>query len=183
MNKETDDKFLELLDPLRDKLFMYALLLEKNHTDAEDLASDTILTMYEYFPKLKDESAFKAYLFKTARSKFRRKKRRSKFFGLFDDKQASNIISHEPPPDMPLDVKMLYEALDQLPGEQKEALVLFEISGFSIKEIAEMQKATVTAVKSRLKRGREKLASILTEDNDDKINSNAKNEVSQQGDK
>jgi RNA polymerase sigma-70 factor (ECF subfamily) len=53
--------------------------------------------------------------------------------------------------------------LGKLPDKQKEAIILFEISGFKIAEIAEMQGATESAVKSQLKRGREKLTNILVE--------------------
>jgi DNA-directed RNA polymerase specialized sigma24 family protein len=56
----------------------------------------------------------------------------------------------------------LYEALAQLPHEQRESIILFEISGFSIQEITVIQNASESAVKQRLKRGREKLMEILT---------------------
>jgi RNA polymerase sigma-70 factor (ECF subfamily) len=46
--------------------------------------------------------------------------------------------------------------------EQREAIILFEIAGFSIKEIVVIQNASESAVKQRLKRGREKLVEILT---------------------
>ena len=57
----------------------------------------------------------------------------------------------------------LYAALDKLPAAQKEAVILFEISGFSIKEIAEIQGSTESGVKSRLKRGREALAKLMND--------------------
>ena len=44
-----------------------------------------------------------------------------------------------------------------LPAVQREAVVLFEIEGFSVEEIAAMQEVTVSAVKSRLARGRDRL--------------------------
>jgi RNA polymerase sigma-70 factor (ECF subfamily) len=53
-------------------------------------------------------------------------------------------------------------ALAQLPIAQKECIILFEISGFKIKEIAEIQSVSEDAVKQRLKRGRERLQEILT---------------------
>jgi len=56
----------------------------------------------------------------------------------------------------------LHRALALLPEAQREALILFEISGFSIKEVAGLQAASISAVKQRLKRGREKLTEILT---------------------
>jgi RNA polymerase sigma-70 factor (ECF subfamily) len=56
----------------------------------------------------------------------------------------------------------LYKALALLPDEQRECLVLFEITGFSIKEIMEIQNSSESAIKQRLKRGRAKLLEILT---------------------
>ena len=49
------------------------------------------------------------------------------------------------------------QGLATLPAVQREAVVLFELDGYSIVEIAAMQRASVSAVKSRLTRGRERL--------------------------
>jgi DNA-directed RNA polymerase specialized sigma24 family protein len=49
------------------------------------------------------------------------------------------------------------KALSALPEKQREAVVLFEIEGFSIEEVAKMQNAKISAVKSRLARGRARL--------------------------
>lgn len=48
-------------------------------------------------------------------------------------------------------------ALATLPAVQREAVVLFEIDGFSIEEIAVLQRSSITAVKTRLSRGRRRL--------------------------
>jgi RNA polymerase sigma-70 factor (ECF subfamily) len=48
-------------------------------------------------------------------------------------------------------------ALATLEPAQREAIVLFELHGYSIDEIAEIQRASVPAVKSRLTRGRDRL--------------------------
>ena len=57
----------------------------------------------------------------------------------------------------------LYKALEKLPELQREALILFEISGFSIKEIAGIQSSSEDAVKQRLSRGRKELLELLSE--------------------
>ncbi len=163
--QDKKEQFLELLDPIRDKLYLYALALEKNTEDAEDLVGETILTCYEYFHKLKDIKSFKAYMFKTARTKFRREKHRSWLFGQYDDKQAENLISNDAQPDLPIDIELLYKALGRLPAKQSEAVILFEISGFSLNEIRQIQGGTLSAIKSRVKRGREKLSEMLCDDN------------------
>ena len=59
---------------------------------------------------------------------------------------------------------MLHQALATLSPKQRAALLLFEIGGFSIEEIAVIQKArSISAVKSRLSRARQKLREALSE--------------------
>ncbi len=57
----------------------------------------------------------------------------------------------------------MYEALSKLPEHQKESIILYEIIGFSVKEIAELHETGESAVKQRLARGRQKLIELLTE--------------------
>lgn len=59
-----------------------------------------------------------------------------------------------------MNTAFLHHALAQLPEQQKEALILFEITGLSIKEIMIIQDSTESAVKQRLFRGRKSLALI-----------------------
>ena len=54
-------------------------------------------------------------------------------------------------------------ALATLEPAQREAIVLFELHGHSIEEIAEIQRASVSAVKSRLVRGRDRLRTFYEE--------------------
>jgi RNA polymerase sigma-70 factor (ECF subfamily) len=58
--------------------------------------------------------------------------------------------------------EQLYAALAQLPEIQKESLVLYELSGFSVKEIAQIHECSEDAVKQRLSRGRKTLIQILS---------------------
>ncbi|MBX3043227.1 MAG: RNA polymerase sigma factor [Candidatus Kapabacteria bacterium] len=167
-SKEKQEKFLELFHALNDSLYMYARALAKNSEDAEDLVSDTILVCYEKFDNLRDLTGFKGYVFKTIRSLHRQKYRRSWLFGFFDEKSSDNIVSSEPAPDLPYDIGILYKEINNLPELQKEAVVLFEISGFSIREIMQIQGGTESGVKSRIKRGKEKLRSLMMVHHSDK---------------
>ena len=63
--------------------------------------------------------------------------------------------------DVATDIHYLHESLAKLSEDQRECIILFELSGFSIKEISELQNASESAVKQRLKRGREKLIEIM----------------------
>lgn len=54
-------------------------------------------------------------------------------------------------------------ALGTLAPPQREAIVLFELHGYSLEEIAEIQHASLSSVKSRLMRGRARLRRYYTE--------------------
>ena len=55
-------------------------------------------------------------------------------------------------------------ALTALPDSQRESAILYYYSGLQIREIARVQNATVSAVKSRLKAARDSLRKLLSEE-------------------
>jgi len=158
--------FLTLLEPVWQNLSGYARALTGNTEDAKDLVSDTLLAAFENFEKLKEKDAFKSYLFTIARRKYKRNKWRLRIFSSYDeydDHEAFNFESPETKPDVKADVKLLYAAMQKLSDKQREAIALFEISGLSLQDIQKVQGGTLSGVKSRLKRAREKLAELLRE--------------------
>ena len=58
---------------------------------------------------------------------------------------------------MKFEIKNLYEQLEKLDDITRECIILFEISGFSIKEIMMILKLSESVVKQRLSRGRKQL--------------------------
>lgn len=158
--KQKQQYFLKLYEPNHSKLLRYCESILKDPVDAQDLVSETVLVAYEQLDKLKKEASFNYFLFGIARNLIRRLQRRKKFWGLFNTEQAKTIVA---PKDIVFneDVQLLYQALDKLPTAQKEALILFEISGYNIKEIAKIQDSSISSVKARLARGRQKLSKIL----------------------
>lgn len=161
---EKQEKFLELFEPVRADLSRFAYAITQNREDAYDLVSDTVLAAYESFENIRKKEAFKSWLFTVASRLHKRNKWRRRFFGKYDEELAQQIEDHEPAPDSNLDVQMLHSAIDKLPEKQKEAIVLFEISGFSLEEIKDFQGGTLSGVKSRLRRARKKLAELLDAD-------------------
>ncbi len=153
--------FMELLNPEIQRLSDFCRGVAHDVNVADDLLSDTILVAFENVHKLKDPSAFRYYLFGIASRLSKKGYRKQKRMTRWDDSLNDNLAGQQPSPEMGHDVEVLYGALDQLPKVMREAIVLFEISGFSIKEIATIQASSQSAVKSRLKRGREKLVRML----------------------
>ena len=164
MTKEKKEEFLKLYEPVHESFARFCSARAYGLMEAEDLVSESVLKALENFHKLKDSKAFLSFLFSIASNIINNKNRRRKFKGEYKETVVEQIPEKGLDPELNYDISVLYHHLNQLPQPQKEALILFEISGFSIKEVAEIQKASESAVKQRLKRGRESLADMFKND-------------------
>ncbi len=129
----------------------------------EELHSETIARAFEGFDKLRNKDAFPAYLYGIAKNIIKNELRRRTTINRYENLKIDEKQLTQNHADQKFETEILYRALAQLPENQKEAIILFEITGYSIKEIAEIQDSGVSAVKQRLKRGREKLTEILVD--------------------
>jgi RNA polymerase sigma-70 factor, ECF subfamily len=170
INREKQERFMAQLEPVLAKVSRYCHALTMDAADARssaedgrDLLADAILLAYENFEKLRVPEAFTSYLFTTARRLYYRRARRKKWWSVLG-KEAEEIADERTPPaEVKLDTEALDCALLRLPEKQREAVILFEISGLSLSEIVEIQGGSLSGVKSRIVRGREKLAELLGE--------------------
>jgi RNA polymerase sigma-70 factor, ECF subfamily len=160
-HKERQERFLSLLLPVRNRLVHFARAVTRNRDEANDLVSDTILAALERFEHIRGPEAFLSYLFTIAVRIHRRKRWRGRLFGSYNEEQAASIPDRGTSPDRSADVAMLHRALARLPERQREALVLFEISDLSLEEIRVIQGGSLSGVKSRIVRARQKLAELL----------------------
>ena len=79
----------------------------------------------------------------------------------FSDTDLENFVDERNAPDSNADVDHLYAALAKLPKKQREAIMMSEITGLKLEEVARVQGASLSAVKSRVSRGRKKLVKLL----------------------
>ena len=154
-------KFLTLYEPVHESFARFCHAKAYGLMEPEDLISETVLVALEKFDKIKNDEAFLSFLFSVATNILRSKNRRLKFRSEYHESEAFTLKDEGIDAETRLDVAILYKALNELPETQKEALILFEISGVSLKEIAEIQNSKLSAVKQRLKRGRVALADIF----------------------
>jgi len=129
-----------------------------------DLINEVLLKALPKIDELKAENALLSYLCSIAirilANSHRKKRPRN-----MDLQRATHVHPlSDPVVEQKLEVDRLYAAMAQLPVEQKESLILYEINGFSIKEVAKMHGVGESAVKQRLRRGRMALAEILREE-------------------
>lgn len=158
---------MELYTPCHQAFMGYCRGLTGNREDARDLAGEAVLIVFENLGKLRKRDSFKAYLFGVARRLRLHQYRRGKFRGDYSETTAEMLPAPDSTPDSLHDVEFLYGLLEKLPPKQREALVLFELSGFSLEEIRQLQGGTISGVKSRLLRGREQLREWMNPTADD----------------
>lgn len=160
--KDKQVAFLKLYEPVHERFERFCRARVYNEMDFRDLMNDSLLVAYEKFDSLRSKDAFLSFLFSICvrvLGNYHQKKRENR---IPEGNAHLEIRDRSTNPQSRADIHYLYEALAQLPHEQRESIILFEISGFSIQEITVIQNASESAVKQRLKRGREKLMEILT---------------------
>jgi len=161
MSKSKKAAFMELYTPVHERFERFCRARVYGDTDYKDLMHDTIVIAFEKFEKLEDPKSFLHFLFGISIRVLANTNRKQRLVHLSDE--AQRIPDESQRADRNEDVQLLYQALSKLPEQQREALVLFEISGFSIAEIADLQNSGISAVKQRLSRGRKTLLVLLQE--------------------
>ncbi|MCE2743197.1 MAG: RNA polymerase sigma factor [Fluviicola sp.] len=162
MSKKKQEQFLALYEPIHDRFERFCRARVYGNMDFRDLINETLLIAFEKFETLKSSDAFLSFLFGISVRILANKNRKNKEDELKEDKVLFLIKDQHADSSKSTDIYFLHQALAQLSEDQREAIILFEITGFSIKEITEIQQVSESAVKQRLKRGREKLTEILT---------------------
>lgn len=162
MAEEKQKAFMKLYEPVHAQFERFCKARVYGQLDFKDLMHDSLIIAFNKFESLKEERAFLHFLFGIAiRILSNNKKKKS----LDYHDNLNSVVSSTPvlsDTERNIELEHLKIALSRLPEEQKEAILLFEIGGFSIKEIASLQESSESAVKQRLSRGRQNLLVLLT---------------------
>lgn len=162
MNKKKQDKFLALYEPVHASFERFCRARVYGDMDYRDLINETLLKAFQNFESLRSEKAFLSFLFTISVRILSNNNRKQKESATNFEAEESQILDVNSNTEVSTEIYLLHKALAGLPDEQRESIILYEISGFNIKEIAEIQNASETAVKQRLRRGRLKLKEILS---------------------
>ena len=138
--------------------FLLALCCD-NKCDADDLAQDSLVKAYLSCAGYQDVGRFRSWLFKIAHNTFLNHKASCRTMESIDD--AKTLVSTNAA-DAGFQHQSLYLALRTLPPKERSAITLFYLSGYNIKEIAQITQTSEVAVKKQLSRGRDKLRVSLS---------------------
>lgn len=145
----------------------FAISLTGSMDRADDLVQDTVMKAWAAADSFQEGTSLRAWLFTIMRNTFfsQHRKRRREVQDV-DGEAASRMVTH-PEQFGHLDLADFRAALNDLPVDQREVLMLVGASGFSYEEAAEICGCAVGTIKSRLNRARQRLMQRLKVDSPD----------------
>lgn len=167
------DAFGVLFARHRDRLWAVALRTMGNPEDAADGLQDGLIAAYRRAGSFRGEAAVTTWLHRVVvnacldRIRASKVRRTEALPDDLDDRRDRGSLSTSVPQDPADSVvdgdrsRQVLAALATLPPEQRAALVLVDMEGYPVAEVAEMLGCAVGTVKSRCSRGRADLAALL----------------------
>ncbi|MGC2330649.1 MAG: sigma-70 family RNA polymerase sigma factor [Candidatus Acidiferrales bacterium] len=164
--------FEDLVRRHQQRVFALVNGILRRPDDAEDVAQQVFLKAYLGIKRFDQRAAFSTWLYKIAVNEcwdyLRKKKVRPLVYEAdLSEEQVSRldgIVSADRPPEGPNDRaearELLERMLDTLPEQDRQLLLLKEVEGFSVQELAEILKLNVNTVKVRLFRARGRIMDV-----------------------
>ncbi|MEM6326910.1 MAG: RNA polymerase sigma factor [Bacteroidota bacterium] len=155
--------FATLYDRHKGAVYGYAAKMLLSKSAAEDIVQEAFARAYEHRERLVSAGAFRSWVFTIARNQcLNALARADREPGLREDAPPT------PDPGTPFShllkseqTALVHRALDALPPDYREVLILREYQNLSYDDIAAVTRSTVSAVKSRLFKARRKTGEIL----------------------
>jgi RNA polymerase sigma-70 factor (ECF subfamily) len=150
----------EALLALIPNLRAFAVSLCGDLDRADDLVQETLLKAWDHLESFQEGTNLRAWLFTILRNTYFSECRRRRREVEDRDGKAADIPVH-PGQQGHIDMQDFRRALNLLPPDQREALVLVGAAGFSYEEAAGISGCAVGTIKSRVNRARGKLTELL----------------------
>jgi RNA polymerase sigma-70 factor (ECF subfamily) len=165
LDNATRDSILAAIPNLR----AFGISLTGNVDRADDLVQETILRALKNIDSFEPGTNMSAWLFTILRNLFRSEYRKRKREVEDATGMYADSLKSQPEQATRLEFEELRAALEKLPDDQREAVILVGASGFSYEEAAAICGCAVGTIKSRVNRARNRLAEIMSIDDLDDL--------------
>lgn len=151
------DQIVEVIPNLR----AFARSLVSNPSQADDLVQGALTRALANLDKFEAGTNLRAWMFTILRNLYYSELRKRRREVEDADGGYAAMLSTQPNQVSVLELKDFRKALTKLPAEQREALILIGASGFSYEDAARICGCAIGTMKSRVNRGRNRLAEML----------------------
>jgi RNA polymerase sigma-70 factor (ECF subfamily) len=145
----------------------FGISLCGNVDRADDLVQETLLRALANIESFQPGTNMSAWLFTILRNLFRSEYRKRRREVEDADGSYAETLKSQPEQTSRVEFEEFRVALNKLPDDQREALILVGASGFSYEEAAEICGCAVGTIKSRVNRARTRLSTLLSIDTAD----------------
>lgn len=149
----------------KDNLLRLALGLLNDRAAAEDIVHDCFVSIAQSTEKLRLSGNFKSYLATCVVNRVRNANKAGQRREVIGQDEAGTAMSNLTRPEQWIidseQLRLLNNAMAQLPNQQREVIILHTQGEMKFKAIAELQGASINTVQSRYRYGLDKLRSIL----------------------
>jgi RNA polymerase sigma-70 factor, ECF subfamily len=157
--------FEELAMPHFDRLYNFARWLTADTAAAEDLVQETYMKALRGFSSFQQGTNFRAWIYRILRNAFLTSQTGLKFAASIDDEETAIEPATEITPESLLlarvDQQIIQRALEQLPANFREVILLCDLEEMSYHEIAQTLGIPIGTVMSRLARARKSMRVLL----------------------
>jgi RNA polymerase sigma factor (sigma-70 family) len=166
LEKDKLTQFDQSILPHMNAAYNLARWLTRNEDDAEDMVQEAYLRAFKFFNTFHglDGRSWLLSIVRNVCYTWLQQNRAQELTTMFDEETHSVEGDTSNPATLMLqsdDQQIVRQAVEELPVEFREVVVLRELEGFSYNEIAEVAKIPLGTVMSRLARARERLKQLL----------------------
>jgi RNA polymerase sigma-70 factor, ECF subfamily len=153
--------FAVLMERHEDRVFAISFRLLGDRTDALDATQDAFLTLFRRAASFRGEAAFATWLYRIATNAAHDILRRGARAPVPTEEVPEQVATGTAIEDSVALRLDLREALAQLPEDYRQAVAMHDLGGVPYEEIATLTGVSLGTVKSRISRGRRRLAELL----------------------
>ncbi len=175
LKEGTNQAYGRLLDEYQQKVFSTCISFVPNQEDAEDIAQEVFIEVFNSVGKFKGDSKLSTWIYRISVNKcleFIRKKNTKKRFGFMQTLMGNEIsmdrssyfteFNH---PGIQLENKeksqILFAAINKLPEAQRIVYTLNKVDDLSYQEVSDITQKSISSIESLLFRAKKNLRDIL----------------------
>lgn len=147
------EAFVDLVEKHKTGLYKVAKSYLRSEEDVADVMQETVLSVYEHLQELKNASYFKTWITRILINHCKDLQKQQKRYTVSDQLPDKA--------DVPRDDREFYRLIGELNEDYRTIFLLYYGEGFHTREIAQILEVNENTVKSKLRRGREKLKQVL----------------------